>query len=486
MSDRDLSAAVALLQRLEPALQQRDRALQNEIVRGLIGLRAPLGDQWQRLAHLVLANGEFRMAREAIDLFVGASGDTPLAKYHKATLLEQSGALDEAYELFRTLPEDAPDPAFNAYSRGMATLFLGDIAEARRQLERATRLRPAWGGAWLALATASDTLHDTAVAERILAAGKAMADAPPQERGPYCYAVGKIMAERGEHAAAFAAFAQGAKIVRALVGYHREYDRNNAVQALDGFTAQRIAEIAARQSEPTGRSIFVTGLARSGTTLVEQILTSHSAVSDGGEVYRLPLLAGEIGGQSYAQLDRYLSAHRLAEVARLWRHWLDERFPAPGRVVDKSLDTSRFLGMAASLLPEAPVIWLTRDPLDCAWSCFRTYFVGSLPWSYDLEEIAFHFRLEDKLLGRWRDILGERLLVVPYEQLVTEPSPWIRRILTHCGLGEEPQVFAPHENSRKVTTASLMQVRQPINRRGIGTAEPYRQFLEPFIARYYD
>ena len=196
------------------------------------------------------------------------------------------------------------------------------------------------------------------------------------------------------------------------------------------------------------------------------------------------MLAREVGGRSCDAVERYIDEHGAASAARLWQHWLAERFPAPGRVVAKSLVNRRFVGLAATLLPEAPLVWLERDPLDCAWSCFRTRFAGEAPWSYDLEEIAFHFRVEDELRARWQDILGERLLVVPFEGLVSEPEPWIRRILVHCGLPEEPAVFAPHENARPVTTTSALQVRQPINRKGIGVAEPYREFLEPFIAAY--
>ena len=272
--------------------------------------------------------------------------------------------------------------------------------------------------------------------------------------------------------------------MKSLARYDREADRREVEETMRGYDRDVIATLSSWQREPTGRSIFVAGLPRSGTTLVEQILTSHSAIGGGGEINRLVLLANEIGGNSCAALSRYIEAGRAEEAARLWRHWLDERFPAPGLVVDKTLNTTRLIGIAAALLPEAPLIWLTRDPLDRAWSCFRTFFVVSMPWSYDLEDIAFLFRLEDRLLQHWQQVLGERLLVVPYESLVEDPRPWIRRILAHCGLAEEPRVFAPHENSRPVTTASVMQVRRPINRQGIGAAEPYRRFLEPFIAAY--
>jgi hypothetical protein len=107
-------------------------------------------------------------------------------------------------------------------------------------------------------------------------------------------------------------------------------------------------------------------------------------------------------------------------------------------------------------------------------------------WSNDLGDIAYYFRLEDQLLAQWQRHLGERLLVVPYEAFVSEPAPWIRRILAHCGLSEEPQVFAPHANRRVVTTASVMQVRRPIGRQAIGSAEPYRAMLKPFVEAYYD
>ena len=254
-----------------------------------------------------------------------------------------------------------------------------------------------------------------------------------------------------------------------------------------GYDAQAIAALAQQQREATSRTIFVTGLPRSGTTLVEQILTSHSAVGAGAEISKLELLAKDTGGASFDDLSRYADERGLAEAARLWQHWLDERFATPGRLVDKTVDASRFLGLAAAALPEAPLIWLTRSPLDCAWSCFRTYFMwAGLPWSYDLEDIAAHFRLEDRLLQQWQDILGDRLLVVPLEALADEPDGWIRRILAHCGLSEESQAFKPHENPRPVTTASVRQVRKPINRDGIGSAEPYREFLEPFLDAYTD
>ena len=386
--------------------------------------------------------------------------------------------------LLTDVPANVPDRASYAHSRGTAALYLGDADEARGQLELATTMQPRAGVSWLSLATLINFADDPELAERMLAVEPAMAGAPPVHAGPYFYALGKAHADRGEHAEAFAAFAHGAQEMKALFRYDREGERRMAAAAVDGYEAASIAAISRRQSERTDRTIFATGLPRSGTTLVEQILTSHSAVLDGGEINRLSLFSKDMRGLSHQALSAYVDRVGAPAAARLWHRWLDERFGPSGRLVDKTVNNTRLVGIAAALLPDAPLVWVRRDPLDCAWSCFRTFFRDNLAWSYDLTDIAHHFRLEDALFARWQEVLGERLLVVPYEDLVTEPQSWIRRILAHCGLAEEPQVFAPHENRRTVTTSSVMQVRRPITRAAVGAAEPYREFLGPFLDAY--
>ncbi|HEY6817299.1 MAG TPA: sulfotransferase [Croceibacterium sp.] len=484
-ADRETVAVLALVDTFGQALRRDDRATIVDTARQLIAMRAPLGGQWLQLAMIAAVNGEVCLARAAAGIYVESCGGDVRASFGTVDLLAQIGAWDEVAALLRQWPAQVPKPVSYAYLRGTAALYLGETDEARRHLEEAVRLHPRVGSPWLSLDLVVDFAREPDLAELVIASERSMEQAPPAERGSYYYALGKAYADRGDHSRAFAAFARGAGAMKSHIAYSREQDRAEAIEAVRGYDADGIAALARQQSEPTGRGILVTGLPRSGSTLVEQILTSHSAVSGGGEIYRLGLLAKDVRGRSYPALRSYVDGGGAPAAARLWRHWLDERFPVPGRVVDKTLDASRLLGLAAALLPEAPLIWLRRDPLDCAWSCFRTSLAGAAPWSFDLEDIAYHFRLEDELLSRWQAILGDRLLVVPYEELVTAPEQWIRHLLAHCGLAEEPQVFAPHENRRAVTTSSVTQVRRPINRAGIGAAEPYREFLEPFVAAYY-
>lgn len=486
MADQNLVSVASLVAELQPALERNDRARVNQIIGQLIALHAPMGGQWQQLAYIAAGNGELSLARQAMDELVAGLGGDAMAKFQKAATLALLGLWREADALLQTLPESVPDPVSNAYCHGTAALNLGRLDDARAHLERVTQLQPRSGLAWFSLALATDLSGEPALADRLIAAERGMQTVSPADRIPYYYALGKTFAEQGEHARAFQAFARGAGELRAAVPYDRNADRASAAAAVEGYSADRIDAIAARREEETARTIFVTGLPRSGTTLVQQILTAHSMVSDGAETSYLHLLAGEIGGPPWPALARYVETRGPGPAVTLWHHWLAELFPGPGRVIDKTVTTSRFMGLVAALLPDAPLIWITRDPLDRAWSCFRTNFSGmAVPWSNDLRDIAVHFQLEDRLLAQWQEILGERLLVVSYEALVTDPASWIPRILAHCGLAPEPQVFAPHENRRPVSTASLAQVRRPIHRDGIGAAEPYRAFLQPFIDAYH-
>lgn len=484
-SDRGRAVALRVVAQFQRAVQRRDRSEIVANLQELIALRAPMAGQWLQLALIGVDLGEIGLARAAAGLYVEAFERSPQAHFDTVAIFARFGAYDEALAILRSLPPTVPDNFSYSLSRGAAALNAGEIDEARHWLSEALRLRPHSGSAWHQLSLFVDFAAEPNLADRLLAVESEMQHAPSQERALYYYALGKVHADRADRRRAFAAVTRAASETKALYPNDRSIEQRLATEATEGYDAARIAALEQRQTEPTGRSIFVMGLPRSGTTLVEQVLTSHSEVSGGGEIDLLRLLVHETGNASYAALERFVDTAGVPPLAKFWDHLLDQRFPGSRRVVDKTTDTSRKLGLAAAVLPDAPLIWLTRDPLDCAWSCYRTCFMQGIRWSNDLSDLAFAFRLEDYLLSQWREILGERLLVVPYDELVTKPDSWIRRILGHCGLGAEPATFAPHENRRVVNTASVMQVRKPINRKAIGSAEPYREFLQPFVKAYY-
>jgi len=473
-----------LIEGLRDAVTRRDRAATNESVKRLLDARAQLGPEWRRIAELMRVSGEIRLAHRAMDAFVASAGETPEALYQKVVLLTQTGRLREAHDLLAAMPAERMDPAARAYVLGNTALTLGLVDEGKAELEKVVRGRPGWGPAWLTLASAVDLATDP-LGDRLLAEEQAAERQSPGDRARFYYALGKLHHDRREHERAFAAFARGAGLLRDGLPYSRRGNQAGAEAAMSGYGPGRIEGWNAQQELATGRPIFVTGLPRSGTTLVEQILTSHSAVADGGEISLAHHVAVAAGGTSGEAIEAHLGkGGSIAAMGGLYLHLLEERFGPEGRIVDKTVDNSRFLGLIASTLPDAPLIWMRRDPLDSAWSCFRTFFIHGVAWSYDLADIAHHFALEDKLVEYWQQTLGDRLLIVPYPALVESPEDWTRRILSHCGLPEEEQVHRFHETERVVATASALQVRRPINRSGIGVALPYREHLQPFVDAY--
>ena len=477
--------AAAQLRRFVAALEAGDRRTANNAAFALIAARPPLGDRWQLIARVMQTNGEISAASAAMQCFVDHHRGHPQAAYLQAALLAQCGRLEQAWAVMRNVPPSVPDPSQNGFLRGTIALNLGQTGLAESILLTTLDANPALGQAMLALVSARQRNAGDPVGERILQSAPLMTRAPAIERSHFHFAAGRVHFDRGEADAAFRHFAQGAAIARAERPYDAKADAREAEACRTGFDRAFVAHINAGITVDTSQPIFVTGLPRSGTTLVEQILVSHSAVSGGEELGRMAILQRDLNSLSASGLTTYLAKGGKADdLAALYLHLGQERFGKQGRFVDKALNTSRFMGLIAALLPQAPVIWLRRDPVDCAWSAFRTYFIQGLDWSWKLEDIATHFALEDQLFRHWSQMFPDRILVVDYQDLVRSPETQIPRILDHCGLPAEPQVFRPHETRRIVSTASVMQVREPINTGAIGAAEAYRQYLAPFTERY--
>lgn len=477
--------AVAQLRRFVAALEAGDRRTANTAAFALIAARPPLGDRWQLIARVMQTNGEISAASAAMQSFVDHHRGHPQVAYLQAAMLAQCGRLEQAWSVIRNVPPSVPDPSQNGFLRGTIALNLGLTDLAESILQATLDANPALGQAMLALVSARKRNSGDPVGERILQSAPLMRSAPAIERSHFHFAAGRVHFDRNETDAAFDHFAQGAAIASTERPYEAKADAREAEACRDGFDRAFVADINAGITIDTSQPIFVTGLPRSGTTLVEQILVSHSAVSGGEELGRMAILQRDLGSLGAAGLNAYLARGGKADdLAALYLHLGQERFGQQGRFVDKALNTSRFMGLIAALLPQAPVIWLRRDPVDCAWSAFRTYFIHGLDWSWKLEDIASHFALEDQLFQHWSEMFPERILVVDYQTLVRSPKTEIPRILQHCRLAAEPQVFRPHETKRVVSTASAMQVREPINTGAIGAADPYRTHLAPFIKRY--
>jgi hypothetical protein len=473
-----------LVEDLKKAIAVRDRKATNFAINQLLELQAPLGEHWRSFSELMRVSAELSLAHRAMDAFVAYKGHNAQAQYSKVVLHTQSGQMQDAFNLLSKLPNNVPDPSGYHYVMGNIQMSLGQFDEAREHLSEAVKLKPGWGPAWLTYASTIN-FSDKQLSQALISDKAAAKKYSPSELARYFYTLGKMYVDKGNTAKAFSSYHDGASLLRQTVPYSKKGNEKNALSAMTGFDKGLIEQLNQQSKRDTNRPIFVTGLPRSGTTLVEQIIASHSEVANGAELNIAQHLAVTVGGNSGENLQSYIdSGATVDEIAELYLHLISERFGSEGRIVDKSVDMSRFIGLIAAALPDAPLIWMRRDPLDSAWSCFKTFFIHGVGWSYDLKDIAHHFMLEDQLLSYWQQKLGNRLLVVPYHELVDSPKVWTQKLLEHCGLEEEPGVFTPHTTKRVVMTASALQVRKPINREGLNVAQPYLKQMQPFIDSY--
>lgn len=270
------------------------------------------------------------------------------------------------------------------------------------------------------------------------------------------------------------------KYDRALV----ERVANSTIEYFDRKTLRRLPRAAERQPI----QIFIVGMARSGTSLIEQILASHPSVYGGGEtdrVYRL--WESVVQRLSQPNLPMHHSLDKLTpEIANTlaseFVEPLRDLAPTALRVTDKTPSNAAHLGLIATLFPNARFIHSRRDPLDTGISCYMTDFAIGNAFSHDLASIGHYQRMTDRLMAHWKSVLDVPILEVDYEKLVAEPQKQIRRLLEFVGLPWDERCMSFHHNRRVVATASQAQVRRPIYHSSIGRWRHYEKWIGPLRA----
>lgn len=465
------------------ALRARDRGRINGIAERMLDKRLPLRGEWFDVAKVLASNAEIGLALKAARRGVEELGTSASARFRLADLLAAVGRQSEALDILSEVSTAIPNALELDQFVGTCAMEIGAIDLAREALNRVVQTWSGAGSAWLSLAALPPT-DDAALLDRLVSARSLVKAARPSDRAQWHYAMGTVLDRLGQVDEAFAEFASGAAIVSKYRPYDRAADRDDAARIIAEFDSAAIMRIANRENAASARAIFVIGLPRSGTTLVEHIISGHSSVAGGDELPFGVLVANEAGGNSPSALDATAGKRTADHLAKLYHHFGRERFGSDRRFVDKSVDNSRTIGLLAAILPDAPIVWLRRDPLNCAWSCFRTYFSEGVEWSWSLADIAAHFAAEDRLYAHWRDVLGDRLLTVSYENLVTDTKAVASRLFDHVGLEWEEHAPESHQIERAVSTASVMQVRQPIYQSSINAAARYGKYLEQFIESY--
>ncbi len=378
----------------------------------------------------------------------------------------------EALAQFDAAAKTSSGPA--VLGRGMALQAMGRLADARGHFEQAVLLRPDDPPTHLALAGGKTFQPDDpqiAVMEALLARS-----VPPWHETCLHFALFKAYDDTKRYDAAFAELDKANRSWRPHLAYDEKAELQSLARIAGQFTPQILQHPAAGAS---ALPVFVVGMPRSGTSLVEQILASHPEVHGAGELGDLGAIA--TGGytpdkRSFAGLLADKDA--CAAVGRRYLEAIRARAPQASRIVDKLPANFMLIGLIRLALPQARIIHIRRNAMDTCFSCYAHLFKGSLNYTYDLGELGRFYRAYETLMAHWRAVLpAGAMLEVDYETLVCDFDAEARRLVAYCGLAWDARCTAFHKTERPVHTASAFQVRKPLYATAIGHARHYEQYL---------
>ena len=392
--------------------------------------------------------------------------------------LGDAGRHEEAADCFRRIIEVSPGMGLAHYNYGHAMLVLGRIDEARQAFEKAVALMPRDASTHRVLASLKTFREgDPQIAAlETLAQGEPFL--PDPAKADLHFALAKVRADLGQHHRAFHHVQRANAVKRRLVAY----DEKGELGVLDEMAAAFTAEVMRAKAglgDPSGVPVFVVGMPRSGTTLVERILAAHPEVFGAGELTAFGDAA--VGGYAPKPLPFSVAALNENDLRAIARAYLDAivpKAPQAGRIVDKLPANFRFVGLIRLALPNARIVHIRRDALDTCYSCYAQFFARNLEYTYDLEELGRYHKAYERLMGHWRAILPEgAMLELDYETLVGDFENEARRLIAFCGLEWDERCRRFHEAPGAVQTASAAQVRTPLFRTSVGRARPYEAQL---------
>ena len=402
-------------------------------------------------------------------------------------VLRRQGKLDEAVARFEHAVALNPDVAEVHKSLGNTLKQQGEFDRALASLERALALKPDHAEAHFS----RTNLKTFRPGDPDLAALEALAADPsrvPADRMVYVhFALGKALEDVGEYNRAFEQWIAGNALKRREVDYDEASWQQTFRFVAKAFDASLLERLAG-MGDPSPTPIFILGMPRSGSTLVEQILASHSQVHAAGELSNLDRVVRAVSDAA-GQPIPYPGVGRWDSTPIACGGWGRHIWPAcprfrPARIGSPIRRRANFIyvGLIRLMLPNARIIHTMRDPVDICVSCFSRLF-NDLPFTYDLGELGRYYRGYHELMAHWRLILpAGALLDVAYEDVVDDLERQARRLIDFCGLPWEDRCLNFHETSRPISTASNVQVRQPLYRSSLARWRRYEAYLEPLLA----
>jgi tetratricopeptide (TPR) repeat protein len=429
-------------------------------------------------ANLALILGRMGRPAEALELleeiFANDPEDSGVVNL-KAATLGRLGDFGEAIELYEGLLQKAPNQPRVCLSYGHMLKTVGRQAESVAAYRQALAIQPTLGEAWWSLANLKTVKFDEGDVEAMEGALKSPR-LSEQDRVHLDFALGKARHDAGDPDRAFAYYSRG----NALRLKGEPYDAAKLTRTVDRcvakFTPEAFAERPGGCDVPD--PIFIVGLPRAGSTLVEQILSSHSLVEGTAELPDIPALVHNVG--TYPRAVLALGQTEREELGReyLRRAQVQRRTQRP-LFIDKLPNNWLFVPFIQLILPNAKIVDARRHPLSCCFSNFRQHFARGQAFAYDLVDLGRYYSDYVRLMAHVDAVLPGRVHRVIYERMIDDTEAEVRRLLQHCALDFEPQVLEFYKTERPVRTASSEQVRRPIYREATEEWLPYEPFLKP-------
>jgi tetratricopeptide (TPR) repeat protein len=437
------------------------------------------------LGRLRKEQDRYEEALECFDRVIALEPSQPQAHFLRAATLARASFTHESIDAYRSCLAVRPGHVGALLGLGHVLKAVGDYDAAVSSYQACMREAPDFGETYWSLANLKTYRFDDAtVAEMEMRAGASGAN--EQSVVNFQFALGKAYEDRGDYERAWDHYRRGNETQRAQVKYDPVQTAVMNDRILAAFDSTLIEKLRGA-GDPDPSPIFILGLPRSGSTLLEQILATHTDVEGTSELPYVGRLATSLNlnrpdGVNYPEAMRELAPSNLAALGRdyLARARMHRRSGA-SRFIDKMPNNFPNVGLIALVLPNAKIIDARRHPLDACLSNYRQLFAKGQNFTYDLTEIGEYYLEYQRMMDHWHDVLPGRVLTVQYEDVVGDFEPQVRRLLAFCGLPWQDACLRFYESERPVRTPSAEQVRQPIYDRSVGHWKHYEGQLGELI-----
>jgi tetratricopeptide (TPR) repeat protein len=403
----------------------------------------------------------------------------------KAAILGSIGEYASAIEIYARVLSEYPKQPKAWMSYGHALKTAGQQADSVGAYRKSIELAPNLGEVWWSLANLK-TFHFSTADLETMRRQLQRTDLSAQDRFHFHFAIGKALEDVGAYAESFDHYAQGNRLRREGVKYDPDENSAHVRRAKSLFTREFFGQ-RARWGSDAPDPIFIVGLPRSGSTLVEQILSSHAEVEGTMELPNIPAIVRALGGRQ-RRLDTSRYPEILATMTAAQLRTLGEQYLAETRIqrktrapyfIDKMPNNWAHVGLIHLVLPNAKIIDARRHPLGCCFSGFKQHFARGQHFTYDLAELGRYYHDYVELMAHVDVVLPGRVHRVLYERMIDDTETEVRRLLEYCHLPFDDRCLRFYENERAVRTASSEQVRQPIFREGVDHWRHYEPWLGP-------